>query len=968
MFIEDVDIKNISNPKLSLHKPNNERTQISNLTHAYEILLNKKLGGVDELSFSLPLEIEKRNKLVDNPDIEKIKNRYLVKCILNDEEKYFQIREPRAEMIEEQDFKNFTCYSLEIQLIDKLLIGLQETSVNATEILNKVLNNTTWTIKTGGIPASFNLKYRSFEVNSKTVLDFLLDDIQTTFNCIVLFDTINKEISLIDLDLYGQNNYITFEYGKYLNTLNQEFDDENFCTKLIVRGKDNLGIQRVTPTGQNYLENLNWFIYPFEKNEAGEIVKHSDYMSDNLVEAILAYNDLLETKQDEFDNLLTQKEGLQTTLTTKMNELYDLQTELQIILDNIDVAQSNGDDTTQLLIDKDNKQTEIDTKQSEIDNINADINNINSQIDIIKTEIAIENNFTQEQIIERDQFIIEKEITNQYITDDKELLNWGKQEFEKIQSPQMKIDIDIVNFLQCLDPECRRDAEKGLLLGDLVYIKHPKLDINIQAKIFEIEYDFENPESGIVLTIANIKELMNDKERFLKLINNSINSSTQINLNKYKYEEAYSKSNEVQQILDETWDSALRSIKSGVNDSVTIDRRGLTSIDSEDPNKAIRITNSVIGLTQDGFNSLGVAINPTGVFAEYLVGNIILGQNLHIDFSDTDGTKIFQVNPSVGVQIQGSSLTITNGLPEDQINSTSTDKWNNAVFQGSLYNGIKIDTTNGFVATRSDVLTRTIANATDGILIQQNTGTVDTPIWEDKLFADINGNLTVEDLRAKRIIIRNNNDDILINANTNTIDFTKFNTILGSISGTNINLKNTSVSDGTQTTFSVDNDGNVSIYGNITMNGGSISWVNVTAPDYSQITGSKPPVDAEPNPSYITSTKITSTTIESPTIVGGSITSNTTIDVSTDANIGQFLNLQSYSGGLTIDAGIRFKNGTNIESEIFYDSSTESLEIYGKENLKLGRTGSWTNIYGYVHLENATSITWGDHAPVAKFG
>ena len=56
-----------------------------------------------------------------------------------------------------------------------------------------------------------------------------------------------------------------------------------------------------------------------------------------------------------------------------------------------------------------------------------------------------------------------------------------------------------------------------------------------------------------------------------------------------------------------------------------------------------------------------------------------------------------------------------------------------------------------------------------------------------------------------------------------------------------IELKKKSTS---ETLFSVDTQGNLVIKGNVTMVGGSIQWSSVTAPDYSQVQGTKPPTDA----------------------------------------------------------------------------------------------------------------------------
>lgn len=48
-----------------------------------------------------------------------------------------------------------------------------------------------------------------------------------------------------------------------------------------------------------------------------------------------------------------------------------------------------------------------------------------------------------------------------------------------------------------------------------------------------------------------------------------------------------------------------------------------------------------------------------------------------------------------------------------------------------------------------------------------------------------------------------------------------------------------------EATFHLDADGNVALVGNITMLGGEIVWADVTAPSYTQITGTKPPTNAD---------------------------------------------------------------------------------------------------------------------------
>jgi len=128
--------------------------------------------------------------------------------------------------------------------------------------------------------------------------------------------------------------------------------------------------------------------------------------------------------------------------------------------------------------------------------------------------------------------------------------------------------------------------------------------------------------------------------------------------------------------------------------------------------------------------------------------------------------------------------------------------------------------------------------------------------------------------------------------------------------------------------FKVDADGTLtatkgSFTGDVIMGPGSvITWDNL--PDgvaaSSDIPTSPEDIGALPAsdlPSYITKTKITQTTIESPDIRGGTITSDTTIDVGTDLKVGKKIYMNSGS----FNADIVF----NPDVSIYSDTAAKSL-------------------------------------------
>jgi hypothetical protein len=329
---------------------------------------------------------------------------------------------------------------------------------------------------------------------------------------------------------------------------------------------------------------------------------------------------------------------------------------------------------------------------------------VQAQIIALKNEIAIENNFTSDQIIERNQFIIEKEWSDEAYIDSQDLYDEAWDKFEDIREPQINADIDIVNFLEVVD--CQRDWDK-LSIGDTVYIKYPRLNVDIEAKIIEISFDYD--DYGISLTIANVRDIDSDEEKLIKLLYKSVGTSTTINMDRYKWNEVTNVKSDVNNILNNAWASALNAINGGVNESVTVDRRGITIYDSTDPLRFIRMTHGVIGLTQTGGTSYSVAIDPSGVYAQRLIGQIIAGTNLTI----TNEDNTFTVN-STGVNI--TNLAQTFSFDED-----------------------------GLTLTRDDGLCRILINPVDGIKIQKLVNGNFTNV----LYADSEGNLVLaSDLSA----------------------------------------------------------------------------------------------------------------------------------------------------------------------------------------------------------------------------
>jgi len=612
----DQDIFNETiKPEIILCKNNLERTELGILSGTYQIRQQLYLGNINTLTLKAPIFVERNHQLVINKFIEEISNRRLIKFIKGNYIEYYVIHTITKVMDDDGEYKEVQCYSLGIELKDKSIKDYKATSVNAAAVMNDVLSETLWTVDY--IDSEFLIKYRQFEL-SGSVLDCLIQ-IAETFNGVLVYDTINRKVSMYKIENIGVDTGFTVGYGKLLRHISYEETSSEYCTRLKVFGKNGISINSVNPAGTNYIENFSSILYPFHELPDGTVVNPPRDISVDLARAIIAYQNKLENYTPTFNSLLSQLKSLQEILTSQQNVLDELENELAIIDDNISVANASGQDPSGYIAQKNAKQTEIDNQKATINGIQAQINNVNQQIQNLKNDLSVENNFTQNQLLELNPHIVVQEYVNEYIDDPEELLKAAKEEFVKLQEPKLKVEISIVNLFEVLDE--KRNWDK-IGLGNVIYIKHEPLGINISAKIIQIDFDYETGDVNLV--ISNFKEILTDYERFIKNLYNVISSSTQFDNRKYLIDDNILLTSDIYQTINNTWDAAKREIVASNNNTVEISRKGIRVYDLNNPNKQLILQHGIMALTSDGGNTWKTAITPEYIVAETVRG--VLGQ------------------------------------------------------------------------------------------------------------------------------------------------------------------------------------------------------------------------------------------------------------------------------------------------------------------------------------------------------
>jgi len=631
MSLTFIDIDNIQvNPDIWLCKP--DRTAIHKIKDCYDVKLNLKFSAINELTFSIPALIERNYELVQNPLIKKMKERFLVKVKRDGLVEYFIILKINKQMATDGfESVSYQAYSTGIQIAQQLVRDYDEPSLNLSQHLREVLIRTNWGLDY--VDAVFDLKYRAYEASSQNALQCVFD-LAEKFNTAIRFDTVLQKMSFYEAKNLGKNKGFKLKDGVYLESFGLSIDPQNMVTRLAGYGAEGLDFRRLSPTGSNYIEDYSFFMFPFECDSSYRVLKSSNYMSDSLCIALTKYQDLLKSVDGQFKNLVQREADEQArkvtweqTLSGHMAKDTDLKNQRDVINYTYTDKAPERDDWKALIKQiKDNEEW-IAIWKVDIIRLEGIIEGIQNQIKALHELVRVENNFTRAQILEWNDYIIVKEYYNDSITDDEDLLEECITVFEDNRQPPLEFSLSLDNFLTSIDGNFHKDRK--IELGDTIMVKSRDLNIDIKAKIIEITFDYES--GGISIVVANTTRENDEYSELIEKLNLSSNTSTTVNIDKWKWDEGKEAKDDLTKYLNSVFDSAKQLITGGLNNSVTLNERGLISTDLRDNQALLMIQNGMMMISPDQGQSISVAIDKNGVHAEKLVGRIILGNKLWIE-------------------------------------------------------------------------------------------------------------------------------------------------------------------------------------------------------------------------------------------------------------------------------------------------------------------------------------------------
>ncbi len=931
--------KNLKPKDLNIYLCKPTRQRIALLKEAKDINVNFKYNDTHEISFTLPYKVRKNNETIQNEHISLIRGRYLLEI----DDDFYVIDKFSNSAESKREIMNVHAYHLPYELRDKDVRAYKDVKTIRQALTDTLLYSTNW--KIGYIDGSLETQYRAFDVSQQTLLQFIYE-MAEMFNAVLYWDSKNKTVSFYKHENLGINKGLYISDKRYLKQIMESIDFDTVCTRLKCYGRNSLTFNDISPIGQNYIENFSAFMYPYSEtitNEANDtyvVNSHSHYMSDGLCHAIIKYNKFVESKKGQFTTLLNQKDTLNLQYSTLNNELIVLQAEYAQILDNLDIANANNQPTSDILIQKSAKETQISNKQDEMNTVRANLTTNQNSITALMNSLALQNHFTQEQILERNNYIIVREYTNNNIITAQDLYDAGMKALDNLIYPPVNITLDIVNFLKVV--KCQYDWDK-LEIGNIITLSYPNFGIHIEAKILGIQINYET--NSINLEIGNYKRLQNDEDYLKQMLYKSHSTSTQVDMNKMWWDSAQTNETYVGQLLNNIWDANARQIKAGINESIEIGKRGIIIKDPNDSMNYLVAQHGILAITNDNGNSWKNAITKNGIIGERIIGNIIAGEDLTITTQNGD----FLVN-QLGVQISNLTLSLT----------------------------------------RSDNKTKVLIDATNGIKIQSNNGST----WEDVLSFDGNGkglfrgNLDV--LGSLKI----NGQEALTNNKLKTAFIESLEVGTNVTMGENAyiswdkvqnpptilsanDIKNTVITKDYIATLNLKVGTEIQMGSNAT-----ISWSQVTGtpsiPTKASDIGALPDTTVIPViPSYIKSTYIDSTSINSPTITGGTfrttLVNNKRIEITSDGLISY--NASNQKHGISFNVN---DISTNFSRLTFYNNGSMIGTMEATNNMftiaTLGGSsylqlygGGGTKALGNWDFSQAT-VTGLQTSTVAKFG
>lgn len=826
-------------PDIILASTSEEEIGIIRSNLIYDFSIKMPLNNIGDLSFKV-YKYRENDKINDFYDNITSKCKFFIKDI-----GWFQEFNTEENNNGDNPYKQIEAKTLEQEFCDKkveyivsneeledydmyCLCSLTDVEHSCLHIALKDLP--TWTI--GEVDSNISTSYHTFDVDSTDAYSFLTDDVANSFECVIIFDIINHTVNAYKIDnpkiFRDTNIYLSFK--KLMESVEFSIPSNSVKTIFYVEGGDdngmgNLGVHEIN-NGSPYIARYDYFI---DKWSESTRINYNSYLNACNTNSIarksltsslsILYQELevlesnppslddkenenwsvyglaeLQTAYDSYNNIYSTYISLGSTSTS--GQISDCASKMNIIESYI-LTKNN-----QIVA----KKNEIQSCLNAIDALTVELTDYLT-VDNIK-EISQYNFYDSYQ---DDTFVIYETTTqSERLSLQQELLKNANEYAAEHCHPEITMNVKCKNILTLKEFECFREQ---LELGCKVIIDYDK-DLSgkyfIEARLLEIEMDYDNPDN-ITFTFTSRRNL-DGNFSFKDLIDQSKSNANFISYNGSGIKNTNTKANAVSNLINHNFNANLLKIKNNENDEVTYGGFGIKIRKKNDNGnydpRQMWITSGNLCVTSDAWNSLDFAIGELelpdgsknyGINSKVVMGTLVVGNNLFIQnnnntmsmnndgFTVTNGTNTVKINPNdtnVFQILKNSAKVIymdSNGNAHfsgdiNASNITGSSITGNTIFGGSI-SGTTIsgssflsESESSQMYANSGIMQFLNLNTNEGIQVNQ----------EKIIFFDASGSIQTfmkpyeiftPELRTKQISLASSSELVIKGGSTNSVSF-----------------------------------------------------------------------------------------------------------------------------------------------------------------------------------------------------
>jgi hypothetical protein len=426
-----------------------------------------------------------------------------------------------------------------------------------TGILNIIVDRfPLWSI--GYVDSSIASRYRTFkDVDVSTdCLSFLIDDVQKSYNCIIEFDTVRRQIRAYDRTTYPERKHtdIIVSNADLIGSMNITENADSYYTAMRVTGYEDLTISSVNPLGGNTIYNFDYFIPRFSSQLAARVASWKTAIDDCQAN----YSHMCSLR-DEYsisrtDYRLERERravliNVYTTLYNNIQSAYTAQNDdlVRELIDTANTCIQDNDDGEEIDIDADIADV-LDAIQEIIDSHQGWYNYYDSGVQFYDSRIAYYEDEIEATIDslslpvyfgdlynELRHYIFEGEYNNEFISvidtmsvNEKQVQRQALYEDGRLYlsnkcSPKQEFDLSIDNLIMSSEFEhMAQQLDAGCLINVEIEPSYRSLfDGNLFAELVVLTIEINFDDHVMTLRVGNKYERNNPDALFSEIFNNN---------------------------------------------------------------------------------------------------------------------------------------------------------------------------------------------------------------------------------------------------------------------------------------------------------------------------------------------------------------------------------------------------------------------------------------------------------------